>query len=81
MRCILSPGHIFLFSLSKTDQFPFLQLLFFCIASSLERIIPQTKEAEGVTEALKAANQMEWVGLDFTEDEQHPQSGGGNHFD
>jgi len=27
----------------------------------MERIIPQMKEAEGVTEALKAANQMEWV--------------------
>ena len=27
----------------------------------LERIIMQVKEAEGVTEALKAANQVEWV--------------------
>lgn len=27
----------------------------------LERMIPQMKEAEGVTEALKAADQMEWV--------------------
>ncbi len=27
----------------------------------MERIISQMKEAEGVTEALKAANQMEWV--------------------
>lgn len=27
----------------------------------MEHIIPQMKEAEGVTEALKAADQMEWV--------------------
>ena len=27
----------------------------------LERMIPQMKEAEGVTEALKATDQMEWV--------------------
>ena len=27
----------------------------------MERMIPQRKEAEGVTEALKAADQMEWV--------------------
>ena len=28
----------------------------------LDRMISQMKEAEGVTEALKAADQMEWVG-------------------
>ena len=27
----------------------------------LDRMIPQMKEAEGVTEALKAADQMEWL--------------------
>lgn len=27
----------------------------------LDRMIPQMKEAEGVTEALKATDQMEWV--------------------
>ena len=27
----------------------------------LERMIPQMKKAEGVTEALKAADQMEWL--------------------
>ena len=27
----------------------------------LDRMIPQLKEAEGVTEALKSADQMEWV--------------------
>ena len=27
----------------------------------MERMIPQMKEAEGVMEALKAADQMEWV--------------------
>ena len=27
----------------------------------LDRMIPQMKEAEGVTEALKSADQMEWV--------------------
>ena len=27
----------------------------------LDRMIPQMKEAEGVSEALKAADQMEWV--------------------
>lgn len=41
----------------------------------LDRMIPQMKEAEGVSEALKAADQMEWVRriyLNFIGDFQVP---------
>lgn len=42
----------------------------------LNLIIEQMKAAEGVTEELKARNQLEW---DFRPDEQYPQPGRGNH--
>ncbi len=39
----------------------------------LDLIIEQMKAAEGVTEELKARNQLEWA------NEQYPQPGGRNH--
>ena len=41
----------------------------------LDLIIEQMKATEGVTEELKARNQLEWG----RPDEQYPQPGGGNH--
>ena len=42
----------------------------------METIVSAMAKQEGVTEALKAADQMEWVSH-----EQHPQPCGGNHLD